>query len=390
VRHLRASDLLPGAQATARAWASDAALVYVENADSLAADGSARAWTFVYSAAERGEARAFTYADSGRVTSVVLPFAFEAAPLEGGWIEPSALVAGFIAADPAARAAAARAEVAVLSHGLLPGRAAGATTWYVGAIRGPGAILDALRGTTMSTTGPGLVGEDRGIDAPAGPGLPAFLSRHRAAFLARLEARKSDPAHLRRDRPRSLLSREGGALERLAITQAWLDTLGHGEVNAAGRELERALADLAAWRAGQARSESLLATSEARLVAAERELATARPTEFALYVATERRARPAALRVLVDGTELVRRTYGTPEWNALDAGAWAEVVRATVRPGAREVRVEVETADRRVTQARWTGALPEGAMTLLRLALRGPGEGGEPAPRLDRLPEDTP
>ena len=386
VRHLRAIDQWLGAQATARAWSPDAALVWVENADSLVADGSSRAWTFVWAAPDRGETRAFTFTDRGAVTSVVLPFAFEPLPIESGWIEPSALLPGFAALDPAARTATARAEVAVLSRGLLPGRPGNGTAWYVGSIRGAGATFDALRGTTLGVDGSGLGAGD----AAAAGGLPAFLAAHRAAIMARLERVASDTPRGSRERPRTLSSREGAALARLGAIQASLDTLGKGAVDASARDVDRSLARLTAWRAEEAKSESLLAASDVRLAAAEKDLAAARPTELALYLSLERRARPAVVRVLVDGAEIARRAYATNEWNALDAGAWAEVVRATVRPGARSVRVEIEGADRRVAQATWSGTLPPQAVTLLRLALVGTGEGREQPPRLERLAGTTP
>jgi hypothetical protein len=96
------------------------------------------------------------------------------------------------------------------------------------------------------------------------------------------------------------------------------------------------------------------------------------------------------LRVVVDGAEIARRTYGTAEWNALDAGAWSEVVRATVRPGQRTVVVHVEGADRRLAQATWAGALGGGTSSLLWLSLRGSGEGSESPPRLERIAGTAP
>jgi hypothetical protein len=392
VRFQRAADLLPGAVATARAWSSDASLAYVENDDSLAVDGSSRRWTFVFHAPERGESRAFTFGDSGRVTSFALPFAFDPPAVEDGWIEPSALLPGFAWAEGPARPAVAGAHVAVLSRGLLPGRDGNVTTWYVGRVRGPGAVLDALRGTTLSAQGPGLAGDAGAADggAPGDGALPAFLRAHRASFLARLERERSDPARARRERTRALAAREGAALERLAASQAVFDTLGRGAVEASGRDVDRALARIAAWRAEEAKADSLLAASEARLAAAEKDLAAGRPTELALYLSLERRARPATVRVVVDGAEIARRTYGTPEWNALDAGAWSEVVRATVRPGVRQVEVHVEGADHRLSQATWAGALAGGTSSALWLHLRGSGEGRETPPRLERIAGTTP
>jgi len=393
VRYQRASDLMLAAAATARAWSPEASLVYIENADSLALDGSAKRWTFIYASPERAETRAFTLGEGG-ATSVPLPFVFEPTPVEDGWIEPSALLPGFAWNDDDTRSAVAGARVAVLSRGLLPGRVGATTTWYVGQVRGAGAVFEALRGMTLSTKGPGLAGEVGALGAPGTPGneegQPIFLRTHRAAFLARLEREHTNDGHGRRDRAKALAAREADILARLGATQAAIDSLGRGEVEAAGRDVETALARLTAWRADEAKSESLLARSDARLTAAERDLAAGRPTELALYLSIERRARPASLRVFVDNAEVARRAYGNAEWNALDAGAWSEIVRASIRPGSRTVRVQVEDADRRAAEATWTGTLPQGALSLLRLELRGSGEGPAAPPRLDRIAGTNP
>ncbi len=191
-----------------------------------------------------------------------------------------------------------------------------------------------------------------------------------------LEARANDP-RTRRDRPRELAAAESRGLARLTMTQAAFDTLSRATSAPAVRDFERALAELAAWRLEQARADSFLAASEARLAAAEKDLATERPTELALYLALERRARPASLRVFVDGVEIARRAYGTADWTSLDAGTWSEVARARVRPGPRAVRVEIEDADRRVERVEWSGTLREEALSLLRLTARPDGTGSK-------------
>ena len=388
VKYLRAIDLLPGAHTTAHVWSGEAALVYVENADTLAADGSSRAWTFVYSSPDRG-ARAFTFAESGRLTSVALPFVFDSLPIEPGWIEPSALLAAFIVSDNAARTAIGTPRTAVLSRGLLPARLGSGTAWYLGDGRGAGGVFDALRGNTISARGAELgstsgPGGDAGTTAGMG-GLPPFLVAYRAGFLAVLEARASDP-RTKRERPRELTAAEGRGLARLDATQAALDTLSHAKTAPAARDYERALAGLSAWRLEQAKADSFLALSEARLAAAEKDLALERPTELAVYLAIEKRARPAVLRVYVDGVEVARRTYGTAEWTSLDAGTWSEVMRARVRPGTRAVRVEIEAADRRVERVEWSGTVRNEALSLLRLTARSEATGS----KLEAIAETTP
>ncbi len=386
VKYLRAIDLLPGAHTTAHVWSGDAVLVYVENADTLAADGSARAWTFVYSSPDRG-ARAFTFAESGRLTSVAVPFVFDSLPIEAGWIEPSALLAAFIVSDNQARTAVGVPRTAVLSRGLLPARLGSGTAWYLGDGRGAGGVFDALRGNTISARGAELGSATApGADAPAAMlGLPPFLVAYRAGFLAVLEARANDP-RTRRERPRDLTAAEARGLSRLNATQAALDTLSRATTAPAARDYERTLAGLSAWRLEQAKADSFLAISEARLAAAEKDLAIERPTELAVYLAIEKRARPAVLRVFVDNVEVARRTYGTAEWTSLDAGTWSEVMRARVRPGTRAVRVEIEAADRRVERVEWSGSVRGEALSLLRLIARSEGTGS----KLEVIAETTP
>jgi hypothetical protein len=93
--------------------------------------------------------------------------------------------------------------------------------------------------------------------------------------------------------------------------------------------------------------------------------------------------------LFVDNLESARATYGELEWRALDAGAWAEVTRRTVRSGLRELRVEIEGADHRIQNATWRGTVAPGRLTLLRLRIAG-GERASAPPALEFVTATAP
>src|SRR5262249_18956283 len=137
-------------------------------------------------------------------------------------------------------------------------------------------------------------------------------------------------------------------------------------------------------------ADSVLARSSARIDACMRDLASETPTAVAVYMGVTEHARPARVSVLVDGAEAARANYGDAEWRALDAGAWAELARFTVRPGLRTIQVDVEGADHHVDHVTWRANVTAGRWTLLRLALSGASAApGARAPRLDLLSEAT-
>lgn len=75
------------ATASARAWADDARLVYVENDTEVDATGNARRWGFLFHSLSRDEARAYSLRDGKVVRAEDLSFAFDAPPLAGTWID---------------------------------------------------------------------------------------------------------------------------------------------------------------------------------------------------------------------------------------------------------------------------------------------------------------
>ncbi len=381
----RALDAYPGALALGREWAPDAALVYAENADTLARDGTSRAWSFVFASAEAREARGVTMRALGKGESFDLPFPFDPPAIEAGWLDISAALAlqEKDAAITAVRAAGFPGA-AVLSRGLLTPRGESRTSWLVTypALSGsPGQelVLDALKGSLLARRALTPV-----TDASRSRGgLPAQLASQRARILARLEELRDDPSRVSTERARGLTAREADASQRLAAQDEARDTLGRGGVVARGAEVEKNLAGLAAWRVRMAETDSALERAAGRVAAAERDLAAERPTELALFVSGEQRARPARIGIFVDGAEIARAAWGEAEWKALDAGAWAEVVRAALRPGMHEVRLEVESPDRRVTTTSWRGTLAEGRLSLLRVRLRGGAGSGSPEPTFE-------
>jgi len=372
---LRVKDGYEAARALARGWQGDASLVYVEAADSLWADGSANAWTYLYWSPQARITRGWKVRVGGGVTTFDLSFPFAPPALEDGWLDAmqALTTAG---KDPGFRRAyaAGSLRVAMLSNGLTVHSGPARTTWLFGFGDGadPGRewIGDALRGTPIAER-PGEVPEASGELAGGRARLTPWLAAHGAAALVKAGGAQGAVTRESGERARWLSAREAAALSRLAATDAALDTLGLGAVNATGADVDANLAALARWRETNAQADSLLARGTARIASAQQDLAAERPTEIALYLVLDARARPATIRVSVDGTEVARATYADAEWRALDAGAWAEITRRTARPGARVVRVDVDGADRRTQNVTWKGTLPAGQLTLLRLKLGG-------------------
>ena len=394
LRYMRAAEGASLAQSLARRWQGDAELLYVESADSLAPDGTAKAWSYLYGSATGRQARGFTITLAGNAAEFALASPFETRPLESGWQDATSALA---AAEKDAAPDAERVPLhAVLSCGLVPIGAADArpvprTTWLIvyGDARGTPAeeiVLDALKGNLLARRA--ATAPETGT-ALASSGLPPYFAAHQGAFLVRAAAMSGDPAKADAERARWLTAREGAALARLAAQDAMLDTLGNGEIAASGADVERALAALTRWRSAGARNDSVLALSSARIAGAAKDLAADRPTEFAVYLTLEGRARPARVSIFVDNAEVARVAYGEAEWRALDAGGWAEVVRATARAGAHDVRAEIEGADHRTTSALWHGTFVDGRVGLMRLRVAGTDKAGAP-PKLELLAGSTP
>lgn len=390
---LRARDGLDAAKALARGWSQDASLVYVESEDEVFEDGTARAWNYLYWSPRERSTRGWIVRKDGTSSAIEFAFPFDPPPLEDGWQDGMKTVQQG-SKDPAfARArAAGPLRTMVVTNGLWTDRGPARTAWVLGfGQRGPGDrewICDALRGTPLG---------ERDAAPPEGTGniaggraaLPPWLGAHATALLTRTAELREDPARILRDREAWLLPREASVLTRLAVQDATLDSLGRGDMTAAGGEVAASLEALTRWNGSGSLADSLLARSAQRIEAAQKDLAAERPTELAVYLALESRARPERVSVLVDGFEVARATYGELEWRALDSGAWAEVARRTIRSGAREVKVDIEGADHRVQSAAWRGTPAAGRLTVLRLRLSG-GERATAPPALEFVTASAP
>jgi hypothetical protein len=78
----------------ARAWADDAALIYVENDDSLDAGGNAARWGYLFYSPGLDQARVYSVRGGRIVVADRLDMKFQAPPLTGDWIDsPRALEA---------------------------------------------------------------------------------------------------------------------------------------------------------------------------------------------------------------------------------------------------------------------------------------------------------
>jgi hypothetical protein len=387
---LRARDGFNAARELARGWQNDVALVHVEAADTLWGDGSASSWSYVFWSAHGRMARGYTFQSGGRVREFDLPFAFDPPTLEDGWMDGIQAMSA-AGRDPrfAETRAAGPLRAMVISNGLWASAGPPRTAWLFGF--GDGAtnrewVGDALKGTPLDARA--TAATPTSVSNRESSATP-WLDAHRTAALARTGALRDDPSRGLRSRERWLSARDAAALNRLAAQDAAFDTLGRAAASAAGHDLEASLAALAQWRAATAEADSALARSAQRIDDAARDLSAERPTELAVYLSVEGRARPARVSLFVDGAETARAVYGDAEWRALDAGGWAEVARRTARPGTREVRVEIEGADHKIQSATWRGILGAGRLSLLRLKLAG-SERSAAGPALDLVATTAP
>jgi hypothetical protein len=121
------------AEAAARVWADDAALVYLENDEEVGATGAAARWGYLYYSAGRGKARGYSVRDGRIVVAGDLAMKFEAPPVAPGWIDSDAALA---AADAHGgrdycRAHAGRVSAMLLSRGTFQQGAPDLTTWTI-------------------------------------------------------------------------------------------------------------------------------------------------------------------------------------------------------------------------------------------------------------------
>ena len=77
----------------ARTWAADAELVYLENDEPLAADGTAARWGYLFRSRASGESRAYTLRDGRVLEASDLDFDLDAPPLPDTWLDSAAVLA---------------------------------------------------------------------------------------------------------------------------------------------------------------------------------------------------------------------------------------------------------------------------------------------------------
>ena len=82
----------------ARAWAPDAALVWVENDETPAVGGASARWGYLFYSAAEERARAYSVKDGKIVTAENLDMTFDAPPVAADWIDSGR---AFAAADEA-------------------------------------------------------------------------------------------------------------------------------------------------------------------------------------------------------------------------------------------------------------------------------------------------
>jgi hypothetical protein len=85
---------LDAARDAALTWAADARLVYLENDEDVALNGSATRWGYLFHSADKGRARGYSVRDGKILEAADLGFDFEAPPLPENWVDSSdALIA---------------------------------------------------------------------------------------------------------------------------------------------------------------------------------------------------------------------------------------------------------------------------------------------------------
>lgn len=81
------------AQDAARVWSADAELVYLENDEPVAADGTAERWGYLFYSPATDESRGYTLRDGKVLEAANLGFDFSAPPLPAGWLDSGEILA---------------------------------------------------------------------------------------------------------------------------------------------------------------------------------------------------------------------------------------------------------------------------------------------------------
>ena len=121
------------ASAAAQAWSGDAVLVYVENDESLNADGAGTStrWSYLFFSASHDRARVWSVRGGRIVVAEDLDMRFDAPPVAAGWLDSGAAIpaAERGAGDQVRKLSGAHLETMLLMRGAFSDGDADATTW---------------------------------------------------------------------------------------------------------------------------------------------------------------------------------------------------------------------------------------------------------------------
>lgn len=144
-------------RAAAKAWADDAALVYLENDEDLSSEGTAPRWGYLYYSPGKDRLRVYSVRAGEIVTAEDPGIQVWAPPLPAEWIDSrEALVAA--EREAGAKFCAemnAHAQYAILMRGAFGEKDPGRATWVVvyQAASAPGlfVVVDAVGGSVLRT-----------------------------------------------------------------------------------------------------------------------------------------------------------------------------------------------------------------------------------------------
>ncbi|HET9328278.1 MAG TPA: hypothetical protein VFQ05_16040 [Candidatus Eisenbacteria bacterium] len=119
------------ARAAASSWAPDAELIYVENDEAVAADGTSERWGYLFHSKTLGQVRAYSIRGGKIVVAETLDMKFEAPPLSTDWIDSGAAIeAGDrIAASEFKKTGGASLTTMLLMRGAFQDKDPDQTTW---------------------------------------------------------------------------------------------------------------------------------------------------------------------------------------------------------------------------------------------------------------------
>jgi len=119
------------ARSAAGSWAPDAVLIYVENDEAVAADGTSARWGYLFHSKTLDQVRAYSIRDGKIVVAETLDMKFEAPPLATDWIDSGAAieVGDRIAATEFKKTGGASLSTMLLMRGAFQDKDPDQTTW---------------------------------------------------------------------------------------------------------------------------------------------------------------------------------------------------------------------------------------------------------------------